>query len=311
MKLCLWSLLWLIGLGGGAVQAQFSAKWLQDPVWDDGKAEFNIYEAQQVRYGSGRSSEVTHIYVREPFSADDLVKAEPNSKSATYPVLKLNQILHIPTGIYVYQQMHSAFWRSDNGQLVKATLTSNDSCGNTYKEIRARTGLGGWLRPGWHYGWRTYWEGMGHGREVVHAPADAIFYDELPMRVRTIDFTGDDGRFDVQLAASIIGSKKDKLAFQKASVQWVRKSGGTISIAVIPENAAALTPRPQMTENGFPCDQFIVEGKPPHIVREWHQLDGGVLKLKRSLRIDYWNYNQPGDLERALGADPAAAPEQR
>jgi hypothetical protein len=284
------------------VRAQFSAKWLHDPLWEDGKAEFNIYDAQQARYGANRASEVIHIHVREPFSAEEMVKAEAGSKSATYPVLKLNQILRIPTGIYVYQQMHSAFWRTGNAQLVKATLTSNDSCGNTYKEFLARSGVGGWLRPGWHYEWRTYWEGMARGREVIHAPAGAIFYDELPMRVRTIDFTGESGTFEIQLATSIIGSKKDNIAFQKAKVDWSRSASGEIQVTVTPSDAGVLTRAPGKRERGLPRDEFLVDGKPPHVLREWHQLDGGVLKLKRSLRIDYWNYNQPGDLERALGS---------
>jgi hypothetical protein len=32
--------------------------------------------------------------------------------------------------------MHSSFWRVDNAQLLKFSLMSNDSCGNTYKEAR-------------------------------------------------------------------------------------------------------------------------------------------------------------------------------
>jgi hypothetical protein len=46
----------------------------------------------------------------------------------------------------------------------------------------------------------------------------------------------------------------------------------------------------------------VLERKPPHVIRSWAQSDGGLLKLKRSLRLDYWNYNQPGDRERALGS---------
>ncbi|MDQ3622754.1 MAG: hypothetical protein M3463_09725 [Verrucomicrobiota bacterium] len=268
--------------------AQFAARWLQDDAyWGDGKAEFTIYDAQEVRYGQPRPSEVIHIFVREPFSKKELVKAEPNSRAGTYPVLKLNQVLHIPTGLYVYQQMHSAFWRVDSAALVKSTLTSNDSCGNTYKEFRRLSGWRGWLTSGWTYEWRTYWEGMSGGSESVTAPEDGIFYDELPMRVRTLDFSRPSGEIAFQLASSIIGSKKDSVVFKPAKLKWSTSGEGVARVEVLHEQKT---------------DTFEVDVKPPHLVQSWRKADGGVYRLKRHLKIDYWNYNKPGDKERALGA---------
>src|SRR6476646_9337245 len=117
--------------------AQFSPGLIQNNnYWGDGKAEFNIYEAQIARYGTPRPCEVLHILVREPFDSKQFVKPEGSPRPDTIAVLKLNQILHIPTGLYVYQQMHSSFWRVDNTELLKFSLTSNDSCGNTFKEAR-------------------------------------------------------------------------------------------------------------------------------------------------------------------------------
>ena len=277
------ALLFLLALSAVA-RAQFTAAWLHDETyWGDGKAEFSTYEAQQVRYGQPRPSEVLHILVREPFSNRELVKAEPGSKGGSYPVIKLNQILRIPTGLYVYQQMHSAFWRADRGALVKATLTSNDSCGNTYKEFRALTGLAALAGRGWSYEWRTYWEGMSAGQATVRAGGDAIFYDELPLRVRTIDFARGSGEFTVRLAPSIIRSKKDEVKFAPATVRWVA-GAETIGIEVAQAGGT---------------DRFTLDARPPHLLREWQQADGGRLRLLRHLKIDYWNYNQLGDAEKA------------
>jgi hypothetical protein len=269
--------------------AQFSPAFFQDDAyWGDGKAEFNTYEAQQVRYGAARASEVLHILVREPFSNRELVKAEPGSAHGSYPVIKLNQVLRIPTGVYVYQQMHSAYWRADSGRLVKASLTSNDSCGNTYKELRALAGLAAIGGRGWTYEWRTYWEGMSAGTETVRGGKEAVFYDELPVRVRTIDFSkGEGGEFAVRLAPTIIRSKKDEVNFAAAQVKWGR-SGEAIAVEVA--HAAG-------------TDRFTLEAKWPHLLREWQQADGGRLKLRRSLKLDYWNYHKAGDMERVMGGE--------
>lgn len=269
-------------LSVASARAQFTPAWLHDDAyWGDGKAEFNTYDAQQVRYGQPRECEVIHILVREPFADRELVKAEPGTRGGTFPVIKLNQILHIPTGLYTYQQMHSAFWRADTGALVKATLTSNDSCGNTYKEFRALPSLR--AGPAWRYEWRTYWEGMSAGDTTVRAAANAVFYDELPLRVRTLDFTAD-GTAEFPLAPSIIRSKADAVKFAPAKIKWTRAPDAILAEVVHPAGT----------------DRFTLDPKPPHMLREWQQADGGRLTLRRSLKIDYWNYNKPGDKERAL-----------
>jgi hypothetical protein len=280
----------LLLLLAATAHAQFSPAFLQDErYWGDGKAEFNIYDAEMVRYGQPRKCEVIHILVREPFSDRELVKAEPNTRSATYPVIKLNQILHIPTGLYVYQQMHSAFWRCDNGALIKATLTSNDSCGNTYKEFRALGGLRGLFGNGWRYEWRTYWEGMSAGEEIISAEANVVFYDELPLRVRMIDFANGAGAFATAIAPTIIGSKRDQVTFVGASVDWaVHADSITVRVTIGPVG------------DGAKHDDFLLEKAAPHLVREWKMADGGSLKLRESRKIDYWNYNKVGDKERAL-----------
>ncbi|MEY2504006.1 MAG: hypothetical protein QOG27_286, partial [Verrucomicrobiota bacterium] len=114
--------------------AQFSPALLQnDSYWGDGKAEFNIYDAQIAREGAPRAGEVLHILVREPMDPKQFVKPDNPKEGDAVPVLKLNQILHLPIGLYVQQQMHSNFWRVDNAQLLKFSLTSSDSMGNTYK----------------------------------------------------------------------------------------------------------------------------------------------------------------------------------
>jgi len=258
--------------------AQFSPALLQNnSYWGDGKAEFNIYDAQIARYGVPRPCEILHILVREPFDPKQFVKPEGSPRPETIAVLKLNQILHVPTGLYVYQQMHSNFWRVDDARLLKFSLTSNDSCGNTYKEAR-RTG------EQLSYEYHTYWDGMAEGKENIALPPNGYFYDELPWLVRTLDFSKSTGGWDVQLAGSIINSKKDTIVFKPAKISF-KSTEKTIDVAV---------------EHAGGVDHFTLDHDGPHLLREWIAADGSHLKLKRNLKVDYWNYNKPGDRERAL-----------
>ena len=257
---------------------QFAPGFVQNgSYWNDGKAEFDIYDAQIVRYGQPRQSEVLHILVREPFDLKQLVKSDDWQRRGVIQVLKMNQILHIPTGLYVYQQMHSNFWRSDNGRLAKFSLTSNDSCGNTYKAARR----GGEV---FTYQWHTYWDGMAEGSEKVTLPPNGFFYDELPLRVRTIDFRKPSGDFEIKLAPTIIHSKKDKIAWKPAKVHFEST-----------ERAIYVT-----VQHEAGTDRFLLDREFPYLLRKWDAADGSRLVLKRSLKVDYWNYNKNGDRKRAL-----------
>jgi hypothetical protein len=261
--------------------AQFSPALLQnDSYWGDGKAEFNIYDAQIARYGVPRPCEVLHILVREPMDPKQFVKPENPNQPGAFPVLKLNQILHVPTGLYVYQQMFSGFWRVDNAQLLKFSLTSNDSCGNTFKEARREA-------AGFAYEYHTYWDGMAGGKENVTVPANGYFYDELPWLARTLDFQKPSTPFEVQLAGSTINSKKDTFVFKPAKVSF-KSTDREIDVAV---------------EHASGTDHFILDANFPNLLRAWNAADGSRLKMKRSLKVAYWNYNKPGDREKAL-ADP-------
>ena len=279
-KLRIYLFLTAFGLTTGAAGAfaQFAPGFVQNgSYWNDGKAEFDIYDAQIVRYGQPRQTEVLHILVREPFDLKQLVKSDDWQRSGVIQILKMNQILHIPTGLYVYQQMHSSFWRADNARLAKFSLTSNDSCGNTYKAARR----GGEV---FTYQWHTYWDGMADGSENITPPANGYFYDELPLRVRTIDFTKANGEFEIQLAPSMINSKKETIFFKPAKVNF-KLSERTIDVDV---------------QHDAGKDHFVLDREFPFLLREWSAADGSHLKLKQSLKIDYWNFNKNGDRERAL-----------
>jgi hypothetical protein len=258
--------------------AQFTPAFLQNSsYWGGGKAEFDFYDAQIVREGLPRPCEVLHILVREPFDSKQLVKPGDTKRSDLINVIKLNQILHVPTGIYLYQQMHSNFWKIDNGMLLKFSLTSNDSCGNAFKEGRR-------VSSEFAYDFHTYWDAMADGHENISVPANGYFYDELPLRVRTIDFSKPNGEFEIQLAPTTINSKKDNIVFTPSKVSF-KLSERTIDVDVQHDGGK---------------DHFVLDRDFPFLLREWNAADASHLKMKNSLRIDYWNYNKPGDRERAL-----------
>lgn len=265
-----------------AAPPPFTDRLLRDEAfWGDGRAEIAIFDATESRYGVVRPAEVRHILVRENFAADERVKADDWRAPGAYPVIKLVQTLNIPVGTYHYDQGHTAFWRVADGALIKFTHATNDSCGLTYKQ--------GDLLPDeatWRYRAFTYWEGMSETDRRVPAPSGALFYDELPFKLRLLDWERAAARadgFSAPLMASVIGSKADQPAWPEASF-IVKKSGDTWRVEVRHARGA---------------DVFHFDHSSPHALRTWTRWDGSVLSRRQLVRLPYWELNRPGD-ERLL-----------
>jgi hypothetical protein len=254
--------------------AQFTPALLQnDSYWGDGKAEFDFYDAQIVRDGQPRHCEVLHIFVRDTIEPKQSFIQRPVPLS----VIRMNQVLYIPIGLGAQEQSLSFFWSRD-GKMAQFSFVGADSIGNVFK-TGAKSADGNKLLDEC----RSYRDGS--SSQTIDCPAgDAIFYDELPLRVRTIDFLKPAGEFDTQLAATIIGSSSDKVAFNPARVKF-KVDARSIAVDLRHE---------------FGTDHFVLDREFPFLLREWQMADGSRLKMKNSMKVDYWNYSKNGDRERAL-----------
>jgi hypothetical protein len=264
----------------GLRASPFSLSLLQSETpWGDGQAELAIFRGTEKRYGIARETELRHILVREHFAAEGLVKADDWRAPGAYAVFKLNQLIQVPTGTYRYDQGHSAFWRVADGALLKFTHTTNDSCGLSYKRGEL-LGAG----PQWRYRALTYWEGMSDVDTQAPAPAGALFYDELPFRLRLLDWERVD-TFRAPLMASVIGSRAEAFAWPEAEFTVVRE-GETWRVQV---------------RHARGEDRFWFDAAAPHGLRVWERWDDTRIERTQLLRLPYWELNRPGD-ERRLEA---------
>jgi hypothetical protein len=152
------------------------------------------------------------------------------------------------TGAFAYHQMHSSFWARATGALVKFSMSSHDTCGNTFKE--------GWIDGGsLRLLFHTYWDGEGDGERVEAIPPGGLFSDEMPFRLRTLA-RWDPAQYTIPLFPSVIGSKLGSPAFTPATIR-VLPAGGDGSLRVE-------VSRP----GGVERDRFP-EGAPPHVLTLW------------------------------------------
>ncbi|MEQ8819207.1 MAG: hypothetical protein RLY93_03115 [Sumerlaeia bacterium] len=202
--------------------------WAKASLWDDGQAEVATYEGERVIYGEARPHTHHLITVKEDFNRDFMVKADwPYDDKPLMTVLKQNQVATIPTPNYPYHYMASVFFdREDIGRAVKMTVSSQEWCGITTKDVQF------WEEPP-VYRYTSYWDGQGMGEaKVPEAAAENTFFEEeLPLLVRTLEF-GDELELEFELMPNQTTSRAKKPDPVEAQARVTREEDAGWRIAV-------------------------------------------------------------------------------
>src|SRR2546426_2516431 len=228
-------------------------------LWDDGRAEIDAYEAAVLRYGVPRAFTAYLIVVKEDFSKTKLVKADPgHDPDDLFTVLKLNHAINYQTGIYSYHQLASAFFDRASMDLVKFSLTSNEWCGNTYKEYTRRDGKGA-LHA------HTYWDHQSEATYDVPVGPDVVFYDQLPLWIRSLPQTPGTAR-SLRLLPTQIESRGSRPDIVPATLQAVREERVVVPAGGLPPLPRGPTPRkrgpPVYSASPGGPPRFLAWGRP-------------------------------------------------
>jgi hypothetical protein len=173
-----------------------------------------------------------------------------------------------------------SIWRMDSMSLARLAFAGTDVFGNVSKSIREkRDGTGAvWMYQCDGYTGRTDSQSIPLGAKTV------VAYEELPLRVRTLDFSRPSGEFDVELAPSLVSPEKEAGERKPAKITW---KAGERTIDVQVQHAAGK-------------DSFTLDSNFPFLLRDWRTADGAHWKMKNSIRADYTKYLKKGDRERAF-----------
>lgn len=121
----------------GINEEQFAKYWYQ------GKAEINVFDLQQSRYGEERPGKAVMIFVTEDFSKSKQVKLDnPQDRpSDAQKVMKLNMTREFMTGVYPYNTMLSVFTPVyDDVHSPKITASVTEWCGQAFTQLNYKNG---------------------------------------------------------------------------------------------------------------------------------------------------------------------------
>jgi len=270
----------LCALGGPA-----RADWLNHPKWEEGLAEVALYEGTLVRYGTPRPATLEAVTVREHFDPEKLVKTAPGEGKRVWPVLKTNLMRRVRTGVYEYVQMASVFQHRDDGRLVKLSCVSAEWCGNSFALFEARGGGGRLFLS-------SYMDDRGTNTVVVPS-GHVVFYDELlPWLRQNLDSLRKGARF------RIVGTlMTNDIVVREAEAEVVERKEASVSRGLARGEGTAVSLRIDDS-----TETFLFSGDGLRTLLRWSRGNGESFELRKSLFLDYWNRNRPGD-ERLLRRD--------
>lgn len=259
--------------------AQFVPALLQNrSYWGDGKSEIDFYQAEFIRDGEPHSCEV--LVILTPLFVDPTTFAQVEGKPAgAIPAIRMIETATIPRGLAVELRSIEALWRMDLMSLARLSFTGNDNAGNIAKSIRENR------QPNalsWSFSSDSYF-GKSDSAPVTLGTKPTVCYDELPLRVRTLDFSKSSGEIEIDLAPTLASTAKDFGEIKPARISW-KVEERSIRVEV---------------QYGNSKDQFLLDSSFPFLLRDWMASDRTHWKMKNSFKADYRNYLRDGDRERA------------
>ena len=255
----------------GGPHRAWASGWRADPLWDDGLAEFSVYEVSFARYARTWPGRATLIVVKEPWNPELDVKAD-SVRPEGFEVLKLNHIRHVPTGIYAYHQMASVFVRRHDGALRKMATSSTEGCGISTSLFRdGRLEL------------RSYFDGQGD-RQVAW-PAGALPFDGLALFLR--DHVTGEAPTSVSIFPSLLTGKFASAAPEEFELKRQPIEAFETRIGAMPAVRIALV-------RGDVRHVFVFERSRPHRLLMMEEGSGTRYRIAKSERMAYWNMMKPG-----------------
>lgn len=255
------------------LESSFNFSWAMDTMWDDGKAEVAQYDASRTVYDQPRQFIYTYITVKEEFNKQYKVKSDNEERADLYPVMKVNAFARIETKKYPYHYLSSSFFiRQDPLLLHKMSVSSQEWCGNTFKEIiRGENGQ----KMIYH----SYWDKEGDGEKEM--PQKVLFEDQLIYSLRSLHFK-DGLSFKARVLESLISNKISGMRVYDAVFNV--NEGGTIPSGdqQLPCWKVTVSLNKEKTNTYYFCKDY------PNILVSQHTWDGRTLSLKKAYREAYW-----------------------
>ena len=260
-----------------------SADWRSDPAWDDGKAEWAVYEAARTIYGKPRAYEATIFTNKQHMDPATTTKASDASAAGTVEVFKHNVSELIPTENYTYRFLTTCFVETATLVTYKVVMSSQEDCGSTYKQFVIADGEVEAMSI-------SYFPDAG-ARPIRYRrpgqPGSFAFHDALTLTLRDYPFEDDDKpAMKLKLIADQTDNHHTTPSPREASVEYVARETITVPYGTV--DTHHLRVEHSMDGGATRSDYwFAADRRMRHVLVRYAGPYGVTYRLKT---LDWWAY---------------------
>lgn len=268
--------------------------------WYNGLAELNSYELDQVRYGDMHEGHAVLVFVTEDFSKSKQVKMDyPQGNSVDkVSVLKLNDSRKFLTGIYPYSIMRSVFTPVDlnkNPKTIKLSTSVQEWCGHVYNQFNLN-------KDSYDIKLHSYFQSEGDQEKKIPA---VLLEDEIWTRLRINPESIPMGKVEV-IPSNVASRLFHQPVRPEKAVISISDAGGELEGKEVKNLTLAYSETRRKLEIYFEAafpHQILGwdEGQPSPVWAKNAPIKTSKARLKKSIRLDYWNRN--GNSDRAMRED--------
>jgi hypothetical protein len=268
----------------GVDEEKFASHWYQ------GKAEINVFDLKQMRYGESRKGKAVMIFVAEDFSKRRQVKLDDPSGAGAdaQKVLKLNMTREFLTGVYPYNTMLSVFTPVyEEIKSPKLVTSVTEWCGQSFIQLN-------WENNAYQAKLFSYFEAEGDQSVKIKAQPEDELFNLIRLNPDLIR-TG-----ERELIPSLIYQRfsHNPLQAEDAVISKRKFGSAQAEVEVIyPDLGRTLIIR---YINSFPFE--IISWEEIQLKEDGEKDITSAVRSKVSM-LDYWNRNAKGDegLRQTLG----------
>ncbi len=258
--------------------------------WYQGKAEINVFDLKQMRYGESRQGKAVMIFVTEDFSKRRQVKLDDPSGAGAdvQKVLKLNMTREFVTGVYPYHTMLSVFTPVyEELKSPKLVVSVTEWCGQSFIQLN-------WKNNAYQAQIFSYFEAEGDQSLQVKAQPEDELFNLIRLNPDLIR-TG-----ERQLIPSLIYQRFSHTPLQGEDAVISKRKFGSAQAEVevfYPDLGRTLIIR---YLNSFPFE--IISWEETQLKEDGTKEITSAVRSKVSM-LDYWNKNTKADegLRQNLG----------
>ena len=262
--------------------ALFTTQWRDDPIWNDGKAEYCLYDATRTIYGKPRH------YQARLFTNKELADPVTKTKSADNRgrvAFKHHMRDDISTENYSYHYSTMCYVGVTDLKSLKLDMGAQEDCGTSFKQYVNHAGQCDWRQS-------TYFPKEGFRSGTYRPSRDFVFQDALSLVLRGFPFEDPPRSLALKMLADQTTNRWTVSSATPVTIRYLGRETLDLPVGTVEAYRLRVSTTGKGSTGAAISHEywFSASGQPPwlHVMVQYTGPNGISYKLREHKRWAYW-----------------------